>query len=158
DIKSISFSANQAQNGDFSNAFSYWILIGDTINPFHPEDTGSAKFSVEGGMAAIDISNQGTGIWSIMLYQKVSFVKDAAYRISFDAKADHDVEIISNVCRDGGDWAVFSGDHKFRLTSAIQNYSYEFKMSAGGISLFQFCLGYVGTGKLYFDNVVITKL
>lgn len=157
DIKKISFVSNLVKNSDFSDSFNHWILIGNTTNPYHPEDPGRANFTTENGIAEISITNQGTSIWSIMLYQNVYFEKGATYVISFDAKSELPREIISNVCQDGGEWTNYSGDFKFNLTNSLTNFSYEFKMSVEGMQLFQFCLGTAGTGKLYFDNIVIRK-
>lgn len=157
DIKSISLVTNLIKNYDFNDSFKNWILIGNTTNPYHPEDPGRANFSTENGMAEINITNQGQSIWSIMLYQSVYFEKNTTYVISFDAKSDSPFEIISNVCQDGGAWTNFSGDKKFSLTNVMTNCSFEFKMNVDGFQLFQLCLGTAGTGKLYFDNVIVRK-
>ena len=159
DIKSISFmnNPNLIKNGSFDSDLQNWIIIGDGPNPYHPEDPGRADFTIENGVVEIDIKNQGISIWSIMLYQRVTFEKGATYIISFDAKSDFETEIISNVAEENGNWTVYSGDKKFVLSNTMKTYSYQFTMSATGQALFQFCLGTLGTGKLYFDNIILTK-
>jgi hypothetical protein len=156
DIKSISFVSNLIQNGDFKDSLNNWTMIGVGTNPYHPADPGRANFTVENGKLVIDITNQGTGIYSIMLYQSTYFEKETTYTVSFDAKADAPCKIISNVTQDGT-WANFSGDKKFDLTNTMTGYSYEFKATQDGAALFQFCLGAIGTGKMYFDNIVVMK-
>lgn len=159
DIKSISFknNPNLIKNGSFDSDLQNWILIGNGPNPYHPEDAGRADFTIENGVVGIDIKNQGISIWSIMLYQRVMFEKGATYNISFDAKSDFETEIISNVAEENGNWTVYSGDKKFVLSNTMKRYSYQFTMTVSGQALFQFCLGTLGTGKLYFDNIVLTK-
>ena len=159
DIKSISFGNNQnlIKNGEFNFALENWLTIGQGNNPYHPEDPGRAGFNIEGGILEIDISNQGISIWSIMLYQRVIFRKGVTYSISFDAKSDSPVEILSNVCQEGGNWTNYSGDFKFELTETMSNYSYEFTMNTEGMALFQFCLGTLGTRKIFLDNIVLKE-
>lgn len=157
DIKSIYFSTNLIKNYDFSDSFDNWLLIGDTTNPYHPSDPGRADFEINDGVASINITNQGLDLWSVMLYQRVNFEKDATYYISFDAKSDTPFEIISNVCEEDGAWTNYSGNKKFTLTSIMTTYSFEFTMKVSGKALFQFYLGKMGTGKLYLDNIVLRK-
>ena len=147
---------NLIQNGDFNNSLEHWSTIGQGTNPYHPGDPGQAAFKIEDGLLGIEIQNQGVSIWSVMLYQSVLFEKGAAYDISFDAKSDSEIQIISNVSQDGT-WANFSGDKRFKLTNVMSSYSYQFTMSEDGAALFQLCLGTAGTGKVYFDNIVIRK-
>jgi hypothetical protein len=158
DIKSITFDANLIRNGSFDNSLQNWILIGDKTNPYHPEDPGRADFSINNGTLEINITNQGISIWSIMLYQKVTFAKGAVYKITFSAKADSDMQIISNVAQDGGEWTVYSGDKKFTINSTMASYSYQFTMPVNGSALFQFCLGTAGKRKIYIDNIELRKL
>jgi hypothetical protein len=156
DIKSITFISNLIKNGDFSDSLNNWSLIGVGINPYHPADPGRADFTVNNGMISIDIKNQGIGIWSVMLYQSVNFEKGNIYTVSFDAKSDFPCQIISNITQDGT-YNNFSGDKKINLTNIMSNYSYEFLMNSDSAALFQLCLGTLGTGKLYFDNIVVIK-
>jgi hypothetical protein len=156
EIKSIAFISNLIKNGDFKDTLKNWSTIGIGTNPYHPADPGRAAFTVENGMLSIDIKNQGTGIYSIMLYQSVYFEKGATYNLSFDAKSDTPIEIISNITQDGT-WRNFSGDIKFTLTNTVSSYSYNCTINEDGAALFQFCLGGIGTGKIYVDNIVVMK-
>lgn len=156
DIKGISFKSNLIKNGDFNDSLKNWILIGKGINPYHPQDHGRADFSVINGVLTVNITNQGTWEFSIMVYQSVPFEKDASYIVTFDAMADSSVQIISNIVQDVT-WTNFSGDIKCSLTTVMASYSYEFTMPAAGSALFQFCLGNIGLRKLYFDNITIRK-
>lgn len=150
-------TSNLIKNGDFSNSLKNWMTIGEGINPYHPADPGRAGFKIENGLLEIDIKNPGKSIWSVMLFQDVSFEKGASYSISFDAKSDPEMEIISNVCLDGI-WTNLSGDNNFKLTSVMSGYTYKFDMSKGGLALLQFCLGNIGTGKVFLDNIVLQKV
>jgi len=156
EIKNISFISNLIQNGDFSDDLNNWLKIGVGTNPYHPADPGRAGFTIENGVLSIDITNQGTGIYSIMLYQSVYFEKGDTYKISFDAKADNSCQIISNITQDNT-WTNFSGDVKFNLSNTMSNYSYECTMNQDGPALFQFCLGAIGKSKIYFDNIIVVK-
>lgn len=156
DIKSITFISNLVKNGEFNSSLDNWILIGNGTNPYHPEDPGRADFAVANGVLSIDIKNQGTWEYSIMLYQSVLFEKGTKYTVSFDAMADSLMQIISNVTQDGS-WKNYSGDKVFQATTTMSSYSYQFTMTDSGAALFQFCLGAAGTRNLHIDNIVITK-
>lgn len=157
EIKNITFDYNIIRNGDFNSGLYNWRLIGDGPNPYHPEDPGSANFTINNGVLQIDISNEGISIWSIMLFQNLNFEKGITYVVSFEAKSDVPMEIISNVCQEGGTWQNYSGDFKFNLTNIMTTYSYQFTMDKTVPALFQFCLGTIGTGNIYFDNIIMRK-
>lgn len=156
EISSISFANNLIQNGDFSDSLKHWLIVGMGVNPYHPSDPGRADFTIENGILSINITNQGTDLWSVMLYQSVNFERGQLYNISFDAKSDFPCSIISNVTQDIS-WINFSDDKYFELTNSMATYSYDFTMPQNGPALFQYYLGLLGTGKIYFDNIVIVK-
>ncbi|MGE5804153.1 MAG: carbohydrate binding domain-containing protein [Ignavibacteria bacterium] len=157
EVKNIIFDYNLLQNGDFNSGLYNWRKVGDGPNPYHPEDPGRGTFTIKNGVLEIDINNEGISIWSIMLFQNADFEQGATYIISFEAKSDVSMEIISNVCQEGGTWENYSGDFKFNLTNIMTAYSYRFTMNKKAPALFQFCLGTIGTGKIYFDNIVMRK-
>jgi len=156
DIKNITFVSNLIQNGDFKDSLKNWLTIGNGTNPYHPADPGRADFAIENGALSINITNQGTVKFSIMLYQSVYFEKGTAYSISFDAKSETPCQIISNITQDAT-YRNFSGDKKFDLTNTMSSYSYEFTMNEDSAALFQFCLGGIGTCKIDVDNIVVMK-
>jgi len=147
---------NLIVNGDFADSLKNWLLIGQGTNPYHPNDPGRASFSVTNGVLKIDIANQGQDEYSIMLYQSVALQKDSAYTVSFDAKSDSAMQIISNVTQDVT-WNNITGDRSFSLTTAMSNYSYQFTQGNDTTAmLFQFCFGNMGARKIYLDNISIT--
>ena len=156
EISSISFITNLIQNGDFNDSLDHWLMNGVGPNPYHPTDPGRADFTIENGILTIDIKDQGVDLWSVMLYQSVYFEKGVTYNITFEAKSDFPCEIISNITQDNT-WINFSGNREFNLTNSMTTYSYEFTMPQNGPALFQYYLGIIGTGKIYFDNIVIVR-
>jgi hypothetical protein len=156
EIKGITFNSNIIRNGDFNSSLNDWILIGQGTNPYHPEDPGSAVFSIENGVLKIDIKNQGTWEYSIMVYQSINFEKGASYVVSFDAMSDTSMQIISNITQDVT-WINYTGDISFHLTNVMASYSYQFTMPVNGAALFQFCLGNMGARKIYIDNISVRK-
>jgi len=147
---------NLIRNGDFARALENWRTIGDGPNTYHPGDPGRAAFRVEDGSLAIEIRDQGTSIWSVMLYQGVPFEKGATYDVSFEAGSDSGVRVVSNVTQDGT-WRNYSGDRSFKLTGKMAAYTYHFTMSEDGEALFQLCLGTSGTGKVRLGSIAIRK-
>jgi hypothetical protein len=147
---------NLIRNGDFARALQNWSTLGDGPNTHHPDDPGRAAFKVEKGALSIEIRDQGISIWSVMLYQGVSFEKGATYDVSFEAESDSGVRVVSNVTQDGT-WRNFSGDRSFKLTAAMTACTYHFTMSEGGEALFQLCLGTSGTGKVRLGSIAIRK-
>ncbi len=156
DINNITFVSNLIKNGDFNSSLDGWSVIGQGTNPYHPEDPGRADFAVSNGVLSIDIKNQGTWEYSIMLYQSVLFEKGATYTVSFDAMADSSMQIISNITQDVT-YKNYSGDKTFQLTTVMSSNTYQFTMTDSGATLFQFCLGNMGIRKIYIDNIVIKK-
>jgi hypothetical protein len=149
-------NASLIQNGDFSRGLESWLIIGQGVNSYHPEDPGRAGFSVQNGVLRIDIRNDGISIWSVMLYQSTQFEKGATYTVSFRAKSDYETEIVANVVQDVT-YKDFSGDRKFKLAGAMHDYSYQFTMSEDGPAVVQFCLGKAGTWAMYFSDIAVRK-
>lgn len=145
---------NLLKNGDFSDSLKNWLLIGPGVNPYHPEDPGRAVFKVENGELEVNITNSGQSIYSIMLYQPVALKKDSTYIVTFQARSDSIIPIISNFTQDGS-YTNFSGDREFKLTNVMTKYVYEFKMKQNLTLLFQFCLGNKGTGKIFLDSLEV---
>jgi hypothetical protein len=148
--------SNLLKNGDFSDSLKNWQTIGQGTNPFHPEDPARADFIIENGVLEVKINNPGNNIYSIMLYQPVLLKKDTTYSISFYAKSDSDISIISNLTQDVV-WTNFSGDQKFKLTNEMTNYSYKFKMTKNCEVLFQFCLGGNGSVNIFLDSISLIR-
>jgi hypothetical protein len=153
---SVDTGASLITNGNFSSSLQSWYTVGEGTNRFHPEDPGRAKFTVQNGILQIDIHDQGNTIWSVMLYQSAQFEKGANYTVSFRAKADFEPHITANVSQDVT-YTNFSGDRKFKLTNAMQHYSYSFTMNEQGPALVQFCLGHTGKGKIYLTDIAVTR-
>jgi hypothetical protein len=155
-IKEVNDS-NLLKNWNFSDSLKNWQTIGQGTNPYHPEDPGRADFKIENGVLEVKIKNSGNGIYSIMLYQKISLYKDSSYVISFFAKSDFNLSIISNLTQDTT-YDNFSGDQSFKLSNFRTKYSYKFKMTQHTCPvLFQFCLGGKGTGSIFLDSISLKK-
>jgi hypothetical protein len=156
DAPKVVNDSNLLKNGDFSDSLKNWQTIGQGTNLYHPEDPGRADFNIENGVLEVKIKNPGNGIYSIMLYQPVLLKKDTTYIISFYAKSDSDISIISNLTQDVT-WTNFSGDQKFELTNVMTNYSYKFKMTQNCEVLFQFCLGGKGPANIFLDSISLKR-
>ena len=147
---------NLVKNGEFSETMKDWLIIGEGINHYHPEDPGRASFSIEDGILKVKIINPGISIWSIMLYQSIDFVKGHTYTISFDAKSEEQTTLVSNIVQDTT-WINYSGDHTFVLSGSMKTYSYEYVASKNITALFQLCVGNDQATSIYLDNVLIIE-
>jgi hypothetical protein len=148
--------SNLLKNGDFNDSLKNWMTVGQSTNLYHPEDPGRADFKIVNEILEVKIKNPGNNIYSIMLYQPVFLKKDTTYIISFYAKSDSDISIISNFTQDVT-WVNFSGDQKLKLTNRMSNYTYQFKMTQNCEVLFQFCLGGKGPVHIFLDRIFIKK-
>jgi hypothetical protein len=147
---------NLAINGEFMETTKDWEIIGEGINPYHPEDPGRAAFSIEDGNLKINISDPGSSIWSIMLYQSIDFKKGHTYTIKFDARADEPTTMVSNITQDNT-WVNYSGDQSFVLSTDMQTYSFEFVPKEDITALFQLCLGNDKKTTISLEHVLVIE-
>jgi hypothetical protein len=72
--------ATTITNGDFSRGFKHW----------NPSIWGDAKgaFTIEKGMAKLQVDSSGTFTYNIMLYQGVALEGKSEYTIEFDIKSE----------------------------------------------------------------------
>ena len=114
-------------NGDFAEAEAlddednwYFLL-------FEGGD-GSAK--IEDGTMIIDTNSQGTADYSVQLVQPdLPMVKGNKYRLTFDACAEEERDMIVCVSAPTAGWIRYLQDTKLTLGTDFQTYTYEFEMT-----------------------------
>jgi hypothetical protein len=118
-----------------------------------------SDYGVEDGEFKIDVSSLGNQTWAIQFAQYVDL--DAGdYRLSFEARADAERDIIAMVQEDGGDWKVY-GEAQPTLTSEMKKYTVDVSLAAADIPKLLFSLGNTDNGEttaVYIDNVKLEKL
>ncbi|MEJ5283500.1 MAG: carbohydrate binding domain-containing protein [Brevinematia bacterium] len=134
-------------------ANGYWqVLTGES------DFTGEATNVVENGVFKIIITNPGKEVYSVQLIQVPTPIKfGKKYTVKFDAKADAPRTIMSKITKVGDDWAAYSGERVFDITTEFKTYSYSFKSQATDpVARFEFNFGKDKT-TTYIANVSIVE-
>jgi len=98
----------------------------------------------KGKAAQVTIDSAGTESYSIQLTQMPMYVeKNKKYKVTFDAKASANRNIMSKVTQFQKNWTNYSGEHIFALTANWQSYEYTFNMRSAtdNNARFEFNLG-----------------
>lgn len=113
---------NMIQNGDFSNALSFWEL--------ENYSGAQSNASVNSGEATIAISNGGSAIWNVQFRQlHIALEYGKRYQFSFDAKSVTNKSVSIQFETDGSPWTNYGNIPATSLTSTMQNYSHTFIMN-----------------------------
>jgi beta-glucanase (GH16 family) len=139
-------------NGDFTAGMNGW---GTAI-----DSGGAITGEAAAGEAKLTVLSQGSNPWSSMFVQDgLQLSSGVDYIVSFDARstANRKLEVIA----ENSTYTRFF-DKTFELTSAMQNYSFEFKMTKNETVSLKFLLGLlsnttaVGSNHdVFIDNVVL---
>jgi mannan endo-1,4-beta-mannosidase len=149
----FSTEPNLVTNGNFNEGAGDWFLLTHNTGA---NDPGSATFTVENGMAAIDIQNAGPYKASIMLGQDLgSLPSGRTYTLTFVA-GSRDIPKVG--VEFSAEETNVSGMKVLRLSSSMNSYSVQFS-TIGDYSpcYLLFCLGTWGTGRLYIDSLTLTS-
>ncbi len=134
-------------------ANGYWqVLTGES------DFVGEATNSVENGVFKIVISKPGKEVYSVQLIQVPTPIKfGKTYTVKFDAKADANRTIMSKITKVGGDWAAYSQERVFNITTEWKTYSYSFKSTiTDPVARFEFNFGKDKT-TTYIANVSVIE-
>lgn len=145
---------NYVNNGDFAVAES----VNDSANwVYYQCNGGNADVSIEGGMIVIDTKNEGTLDYSVQLYQAdLPMYQGKTYRLTFDAWAEEERQIIAAVSAPSAGWIRYFPDTIVSLTTERTTYTYEFTMNNldDNNGRIEFNMGHRGsTAELYITNV-----
>lgn len=118
---------NYVTNADFSD---------DSIDLTNNEDWkfltaegGVGAASIHDNMIEITTDNEGTVDYSVQLvFWDIPFYAGHSYRVTFDAKADEERNIISAITAPFADWVRYYPDTEFAVGPDWQTYTYEFTM------------------------------
>ncbi len=125
---------------------------------------GEHTISTEHNVLEIDVTNEGTAFFSNqILHEKLTIEKGFTYTVSFHAGylgsvPEKNIMVKLGAGEERG-WANFSGDQYITLHDDFNAYEFSFDMNdeSHTLSRLEFNLGAIGTGKFYFDNVVVKK-
>ena len=152
-------SGNYIVNGDFVEAED---LVADENWQFLIAGTGKGNAEISDGMININTENAGDLEYSIQLVQpKLPMINGNQYKISFDAYADEDRNMIVGISAPDNGWIRYFPDTSVALTTDKQTYEFEFTMAndddANG--RLEFNMGNQGsTAGIHITNVRVEKI
>ena len=153
-LRAAQADGNYVVNGDFAKAES----VSDNADwVYYQCNGGKADVTISDGMIIVDTKTEGTVDYSVQLYQaNLPMRKGTTYRLSFDAWADEERQIIAAVSAPDAGWIRYFPDTLVTRTPDRTTYTYEFTMNSlddpnGRV---EFNMGHRGsTAKLYITNV-----
>ncbi len=150
---------NFIYNGDFANAEN---LEDDSNWKFLLFEGGEGAAEIKDNMIVITSQNEGTVDYSVQLVQpELPMIKGKKYKVSFDAYADENRDIIVCVSAPTSGWVRYLPDTKQAITTERQTYTYEFDMNAKDDpnGRLEFNLGHRGsTATVYISNVRVEQI
>lgn len=149
-------TGNYILNGNFSDS----NLNGNTWN-FLTALGGVGQASIAGNQITITTENAGTADYSVQLLQGgLPLQKGFEYKLTFDAKAEADRTIITDISAPEHNWIRYLQDTKLNLTTQKKTYSYTFIMTGetDGKARLEFNMGNQGsTAGVAISNVSVKK-
>ncbi len=144
---------NLIYNGDFAEAENMkdeenWI--------FYLFQGGEGSAEIKDGTMTITTQNAGTVDYSIQLVQpSIPLRKGEKYRISFDASASKERDMIVCVSAPSNGWSRYFEDTLVKLSTTWKNYTFEFDMTKrdDNNGRLEFNMGNVSTADVYIKNV-----
>ena len=119
--------ANYIHNGDFSTAED---LTDDTDWKFLLAQGGEGSAQIKDGMMIITSQNTGTVDYSVQLvHPQLAMKKGCKYKVTFDASASEERDIIVCVSAPDNGWIRYLADTVLTLTTDMQTYTYIFDMT-----------------------------
>ena len=150
---------NYVNNGDFSEAED---LNYDVDWKFMLFEGGEGKAEIKDNMIVITTQNQGTVDYSVQLVQpEMPIMKGKKYKVTFDAWADEDRDIIVCVSAPNAGWIRYLQDTTVGITTERKTYEYEFEMTNKDdpTGRLEFNLGNRGsTATVYLTNVRLEEI
>ncbi len=150
---------NYIFNGDFSEAED---LQDDTNWKFILLNGGEGAAEIKDNMIVISSTKEGTQEYSVQLVQpELPIIKGKKYKVSFDAYADEEREMIVCVSAPTAGWIRYLQDTSLPLTTEMKTYTYEFEMNSKNDNngRLEFNMGKQGsTATIYITNVRVEEI
>ncbi len=150
---------NYIFNGDFSEAED---LTDDVNWKFLLFNGGEGAAEIKDNMIVITSEKEGTEDYSVQLVQPdLPMIKGKKYRVTFDAYADEEREIIVCVSAPSAGWIRYFKDTKLTLTPEKQTFTYDFDMTEkdDNNGRLEFNMGHRGsTATVYISNVRVEEI
>ena len=150
---------NYIYNGDFSEAED---LTDDVNWKFLLFNGGVGAAEIKDNMIVITSEKEGTEDYSVQLVQPdIPMIKGKKYKLTFDAYADEEREIITCVSAPEAGWIRYFEDTKLTVTPEKQTFTYEFEMKEKDDpkGRLEFNLGHRGsTATVYISNVRVEEI
>lgn len=150
---------NYIYNGDFSEAED----LTDDINwKFLLFNDGEGKAEIKDNEIVITSTAEGTEEYSVQLVQfDQPMIKGKKYRVTFDAYADEERDMIVCVSAPNQGWIRYLKDTKLTLKTEKQSYKYEFEMNdrTDPTGRLEFNMGKCGsTATIHISNVRLEEI
>lgn len=146
-------------NGDFSEAED---LTDDVNWKFLLFDGGEGAAEIRDNMIVITSEKEGTKEYSVQLVQPdLPMIKGKKYRVTFDAYADEERDIVVCVSAPSAGWIRYLKDTKLTLTTEKQSFTYDFEMKDkdDNNGRLEFNMGKRGsTATVYISNVRVEEI
>ena len=150
---------NYIFNGDFSEAED---LTDDVNWKFLLFNGGEGAAEIKDNMIVITSENEGTEDYSVQLVQPdLPMIKGKKYRVTFDAYADEERDIVVCVSAPSAGWIRYLQDTKLQVTPEKQTFTYDFEMKEkdDNNGRLEFNLGHRGsTATVYISNVRVEEI
>lgn len=150
---------NYIFNGDFTEAED---LQDDTNWKFILLNGGEGAAEIKDNMIVISSTKEGTQEYSVQLVQpELPIIKGKKYKVSFDAYADEEREMIVCVSAPTAGWIRYLQDTSLPLTTEMKTYTYEFEMNSKNDNngRLEFNMGKQGsTATIYITNVRVEEI
>lgn len=150
---------NLIYNGDFAEAEN----LADEENwSFLLFEGGQGEAQIADNTMTISSTAAGTEEYSVQLVQPdLPMIKGKKYRLTFDAKAEEERDMIVCVSAPTAGWIRYLADTKLNLTTDYQTYTYEFEMTKkdDNNGRLEFNMGKYGqTATISIQNVRIEEI
>ena len=146
-------------NGDFSEAED---LTDDVNWKFLLFNGGEGSAEIRDNMIVIKSEKEGTEEYSVQLVQPdLPMIKGKKYRVTFDAYADEERDIVVCVSAPSAGWIRYLKDTKLTLSTEKQSFTYEFEMKDkdDNNGRLEFNMGKRGsTATVYISNVRVEEI
>lgn len=150
---------NFIYNGDFSEAED---LTDDVNWKFLLFNGGEGAAEIKDNMIVITSEAEGTEEYSVQLVQPdLPMIKGKKYRVTFDAYADEERDIVVCVSAPSAGWIRYLKDTKLTLTTEKQSFTYDFEMKDkdDNNGRLEFNMGKRGsTATVYISNVRVEEI
>lgn len=159
-------NGNYINNGNFAKAESLSNKLGEDDGDWQfltaNGGVGSASIDTENGCIDINTEDDGTVDYSIQLVQAdVPLIKGATYKLSFDASAAAERDMMVNIKAPKRGWIEYMPAYKANLTTEKKSFETEFVMTSATdpAARLEFNMGATGSkDAIKISNVVLTKI